>query len=285
MCVAIQITGSGFIGAGNNAFRAQQTRKSRLLLPLFDRAVHGPAPSVIEAALEGLIMCGRFTLTADLTLLAERFHFDPAALSYTPSYNIAPSQQILTVMHDDTSNRAGYLRWGLVPSWAKDHSVGHRMINARVETVAEKPSFRQALQRRRCLVLADGFFEWQKHGSTKTPMYMRLHGQPPFAFAGLWDTWHDTTGAPLSTCTILTTTANALLAPIHHRMPVILRPEAEAAWLDRHLTAPEALRALLSPYAPECMEAYAVSPAVNAPRHNAPDCIERINNITFHLEA
>ena len=273
MCVANQITGSGCIGAGNNAFRARETRKSRLLLPLSDQAVYGLAPSVIEAAPEGLIMCGRFTLTADLTLLAVRFHFDPAALSYTPSYNIAPSQQILTVMNDGTSNGAGYLRWGLVPSWAKDPSIGHRMINARVETVAEKPSFRQALQRRRCLVLADGFFEWQKHGSTKTPMYMRLHGQLPFAFAGLWDTWHDTTGAPLSTCTIVTTTANALLAPIHQRMPVILPPEAEAAWLDRHLTAPEALCALLSPYTPERMEAYAVSAAVNSPRHNAPDCI------------
>ena len=159
-------------------------------------------------------MCGRFTLTADLTLLAERFHFDPTGLSFTPSYNIAPGQQILTVLNDGTQNRAGYLRWGLVPSWAKDPSSGHRMINARVETVAEKPSFRQALQRRRCLVLADGFFEWRQRDATKTPMYIALHGRLPFAFAGLWDTWRDATGTPLSTCTILTTTANALLAPI-----------------------------------------------------------------------
>lgn len=218
-------------------------------------------------------MCGRFTLTADLTLLTERFHFDPADLAYTPSYNIAPSQPILTVINDGTHNRASYLRWGLVPSWAKDPSIGHRMINARAETVAEKPSFRQALQRRRCLILADGFFEWRQSGSTKTPMYIRLHEQPPFAFAGLWDTWYDSTGTPLATCTIVTTAANVLVAPIHHRMPVILSPEAETAWLDRHLTTPEDLIAWLTPYVPEGMEAYAVSPAVNSPRHNAPDCI------------
>lgn len=221
-------------------------------------------------------MCGRFTLTADLPLLAERFQFDPADLAYTPSYNIAPSQQILTVSNDGTHSRAGYLRWGLVPSWAKDSSIGHRMINARGETLAEKPSFRQALQRRRCLILADGFFEWRKSGSAKTPMYMRLHEHTPFAFAGLWDTWHDPAGTSLATCTIITTTANALLTTIHHRMPVILLPEAEAAWLDRRLTAPEALLALLTPYASEPMEAYAVSPAVNSPRHNAPDCIAQV---------
>ena len=218
-------------------------------------------------------MCGRFTLTTDIALLAERFHFDPTGLPFTPSYNIAPGQQILTVLNDGTHSHARYLRWGLVPSWAKDPSSGHRTINARVETVAEKPSFRQALQRRRCLVLADGFFEWRQNGATKTPMYIALHGRPPFAFAGLWDTWRDATGTPVSTCTILTTTANALLVPIHHRMPVILHPEAEAAWLDRHLTAPEALLALLTPYAPDSMEAYAVSQAVNSPRHNVPDCL------------
>jgi len=218
-------------------------------------------------------MCGRFTLTADLPLLAERFHFDAADLALTPSYNVAPGQQVLSVIHDGTHPRAGYLRWGLVPSWARDPSVGHRMINARAETVAEKPSFRQALQRRRCLVLADGFFEWRRDGATKTPMYIRLNGHEPFAFAGLWDTWKDATGTPLATCTIVTTAANALVAPIHQRMPVILPPEAEAVWLDRRVTAPDELLALLTPYAPEHMQAYAVSPAVNSPRHNAPDCI------------
>lgn len=218
-------------------------------------------------------MCGRFTLTAALPLLAERFQFAPGDLAYAPSYNIAPGQQVLTVINDGTRNRAGYLRWGLVPSWAKDPSIGHRMINARGETLAEKPSFRQALQRRRCLVLADGFFEWRQNGSTKTPMYIRLHQQQPFAFAGLWDTWNDPTGTPLSTCTIITTAANALLASIHHRMPAMLSPEAESVWLDRRLTAPATLLALLTPYASESMEAYAVSPVVNTPRHNAPDCI------------
>src|SRR2546423_11253149 len=126
-------------------------------------------------------MCGRFTLTTDIALLAERFHFDPMGLPFTPSYNIAPGQQILTVLNDGTHSRAGYLRWGLVPSWAKDPSSGHRMINAREETVAEKPSFRQALKRRRCLVLADGFWAWRPIGSTTTRKYIALHGRPPSA--------------------------------------------------------------------------------------------------------
>jgi putative SOS response-associated peptidase YedK len=217
-------------------------------------------------------MCGRFTLTADIALLAERFGFDAAELSYTPSYNIAPGQQVLTVVNDGTP-RAGYLRWGLVPSWAKDPGTGHRLINARAETVAEKPSFRQALRQRRCLVLADGFFEWQHTGTTKRPMYIRLRDHRPFAFAGLWDTWRDPAGTPLTTCTILTTDANALLTPIHQRMPVILPPAAEAVWLDRRRTAPEELLSWLEPYDSESMEAYAVSPAVNSPRHNAPECI------------
>ena len=217
-------------------------------------------------------MCGRFTLTADLALVAERFHFDPTGLSFTPSYNIAPSQQVLAVINDGT-NRASYLRWGLVPSWAKTPTIGHRMINARVETAAAKPSFRQALQRRRCLILADGFFEWRQSGTTKTPMYIGLHDHQLFAFAGLWDTWRDPTGAALSTCTILTTTSNAVLAPIHHRMPVILPPEAETTWLDSHVTAPAALLPFLTPYESERMQAYAVSQAVNSPQHNAPDCI------------
>ena len=217
-------------------------------------------------------MCGRFTLTAEPTLLAERFAIDLAGVSWQPSYNIAPSQPVLAIINDGTI-QASQLRWGLIPSWAKDPGIGNRMINARSETVAEKPSFRSALQRRRCLVLADGFFEWRQDSRGKTPMYIRLHDHRPFAFAGLWDTWHDAAGTPLRSCTILTTEANTRLQPIRQRMPVILPPTAEATWLDHGVTTPTALLPLLVPYASEAVEAYAVSPLVNSPRNNTPACV------------
>ena len=156
--------------------------------------------------------------------------------------------------------------------------MGNRLINARAETVADKPSFRTALRRRRCLVLADGFYEWRRQGKTKQPMYMSLHNRQPFAFAGLWETWRDATGTPLYTCTILTTDANTLLRSIHHRMPVLLDPAAEALWLDRRVTDPEVLLPLLQPYAPAQMQAYAVAPLVNTPRHNTPACMAPLSD-------
>lgn len=217
-------------------------------------------------------MCGRFTLTADATLLQERFACDTAALSYTPSYNIAPGQDVVAVVNTG-EKRAENLRWGLVPAWAKDPRIGNRMINARAETVAEKPSFRQALRQRRCLVLADGFYEWHRTASSKVPMYIRLRSQQPFAFAGLWEVWRDPSGIPLSTCTILTTAANELMQSIHQRMPVILASTAAAVWLDQHVTAPDELLPLLVPCESASMETYAVSPTVNSARHNSPACI------------
>ena len=218
-------------------------------------------------------MCGRFTLVTEMPRLQARFHFETVELPYAPSYNVAPGQSVLVVIRDHDHNRAGYLRWGLVPGWAKDPQIGQRMINARVETVAEKPSFREALRKRRCLVLADGFYEWYKAKGGKQPVYVRLRDRQPFAFAGLWETWRDPAGTVLATCTILTTTANALLQPIHPRMPVILRPEAEAVWLDRCLTEPSQLLPILTPLPAEKLEAYAVAPLVNSPRHNSPACI------------
>lgn len=221
-------------------------------------------------------MCGRFTRTTPIEQLAERFHFVAGELTAPPSYNIAPSQDILTVIRDGEDHRAGYLRWGLVPSWAKDPRMGARMINARSETVATKPSFRAALQRRRCLIPADGFFEWQRQDGKKIPMYVRLREHKPFAFAGLWEVWHDPQGARLATCTILTTAANALMQPIHDRMPVILAPDAEALWLDRQVTDAQQLLPVLVPYEAAAMEAYAVSPLVNSPRHNSPECLTAV---------
>jgi putative SOS response-associated peptidase YedK len=204
--------------------------------------------------------------------LQERFACDLTALPYAPSSNIAPGQGVLALMNTE-DNPAAYLRWGLVPAWATDPRIGHRLINARAETVAEKPSFRQALRQRRCLILADGFYEWQRTDAGKMPMYVRLHDHQPFALAGLWEIWRDASGATLTTCTILTTAANDLMRPIHARMPVILPSAAVAAWLDRDVTTPEKLLPWLTPYESADMQAYAVSPAVNSPRHNTPACI------------
>lgn len=220
-------------------------------------------------------MCGRFTFATDRAVLQERFACDTSALTYTPSYNIAPGQDVVAVINDGT-NRAGTLRWGLVPSWARDPSIGNRLINARVETVAEKPSFRQALRQRRCLVLADGFYEWRRTATGKEPMYIRLCSQQPFAFAGLWEVWRDAAGTRLATCTLLTTAANDFMQPIHHRMPVILDPAAEASWLDRRVTEPDVLLPLVTAPLATPLEAYAVSSAVNTPRNNTPACCEPV---------
>lgn len=217
-------------------------------------------------------MCGRFTLTTDLERLEERFGFRAAALAYAPRYNIAPSQPVLAVIAAE-ERRAGFLRWGLIPSWAKDASMGDRLINARAETVAEKPSFRRALQKRRCLVLADGFYEWKKEGKRKTPMYVTLKGREPFGFAGLWETWRAPSGESIHSCTIITTAPNRLLETIHNRMPVILPREQETLWLDRTVEDPAVLTAVLAPYPAEEMEAYAVSPVVNSPANDSPACI------------
>lgn len=228
-------------------------------------------------------MCGRFTLHHSLEELEERFDagFEtPQVAGAVPRYNIAPTQDILVV----TQNGARHLQgchWGLIPSWAKDPAIGSKMINARAETLAEKPSFRTALQRRRCLIPADGFYEWQDAAADlpsgkkapRTPMHIRLQGGGLFAFAGLWDEWHAPDGSPLRSCTIITTAPNAVTAPIHDRMPVILRREDEGLWLDRSVSDATALLPLLVPYPAEVMEAYAVSRAVNAPTMDDPGLI------------
>jgi len=233
-------------------------------------------------------MCGRFTLHHTLEELEERFAAEiavPSAAETAPRYNIAPTQDILVV----TQNGARHLQgchWGLIPSWAKDPAIGNKMINARAETLAEKPSFRTALSRRRCLIPADGFYEWQNAAAdlpsgkkaARTPMHIRLQGGGLFAFAGLWDEWHAPDGSPLRSCTIITTAPNAVTAPIHDRMPVILRPEDEALWLDRSITNASDLLPLLIPYPADAMEAYAVSRSVNAPTMDDPELIVPVGN-------
>jgi len=224
-------------------------------------------------------MCGRFTLHHTLEELEERFAAETVALSGAePRYNIAPTQDVLVVTQDGARRLESY-HWGLIPSWAKDASVGNRMINARAETLAEKPSFRAALSRRRCLIPADGFYEWQVTGTgakpAKTPMHLRLTDGGLFAFAGLWDEWRGPDGVALRSCTIITTAPNAVVAPIHDRMPAILRPKDEALWLDPSVSEAGALLSLLGPYPPDAMEAYAVSRQVNAPTVDDPGCIAR----------
>ena len=176
-------------------------------------------------------MCGRYSLITDIGELQERFDFDSSELTHTPRYNIAPTQMALTVTNG-SEKRDSYMRWGLIPSWTKSASVGNRMINARSETVAERPSFLIAFQRRRCLVLAGGFYEWQRKGSSRRPMRITMASGEPFAFAGLWDAWRNPKGKIVRSCAIITTGANELLSPIHDRMPVILPRELESLWLD-----------------------------------------------------
>ena len=219
-------------------------------------------------------MCGRFSLWLSLTELVDAFPDFTFPAEMPTRYNIAPTQDV-AVVPNDGGNRVAFFRWGLVPFWAKSPSIGNRMINARAETVAEKPAFRAAYRRRRCLILADGFYEWRKEpgSKVKTPMYVQLASKQPFAFAGLWELWRPD-DTPVLSCTIITTTPNALLAPIHNRMPAILPPEAYARWLDAAEQKPGALSDLLRPYPADQMIAYAVSRVVNSPANDVSACVE-----------
>ncbi len=223
-------------------------------------------------------MCGRFTLTADPADLQEAFYWvDFGNVDITPRYNIAPTQGVAVVTNDGR-NKLDFFTWGLVPSWAKDPSIGGRMINARSETLAEKPSFRNAYKRRRCLILADGFYEWTQNPGEKfkTPMFIRMADRKPFAFAGLWEDWHSADGSRILSTTIITTQPNRLLAPIHNRMPVILPVEAYQKWLTSGEVPASQLDPLLRPYNPDLMEAFPVSRLVNRPQNDTPECIRPV---------
>lgn len=217
-------------------------------------------------------MCGRYTQTQAGPILLSRFRLEETALDLKPRYNIAPGQEAPVVIHDSAKTLA-MMRWGLVPSWANDPAIGNRMINARAETITEKPSFKRLIERRRCLVLADGFYEWRKEGKGKRPMRFVLKDREPFAFAGLWDIWRNPDGAELSTFTIITTAVNELMRPVHDRMPAILAREAEDPWLDAASGATTAVLSSLKPYPSELMEAYDVTTLVNSPKNDRPECI------------
>lgn len=218
-------------------------------------------------------MCGRYILTVSGEVLARLFGLDEVP-ELVPRYNIAPTQRVPVVRAVGGRRRLDSLRWGLVPHWAAEPSVGHRLVNARAETAATKPSFRSAFRSRRCLVPANGFYEWQATPSGKQPWLIRLSGGRPFAMAGLWERWSGGDG-DLETFTILTTSPNEVVAPLHGRMPVILPPEAWERWLDPEYRAPEALQALLGPFPAAEMEAHPVSRLVNDPANDSPACLER----------
>ena len=218
-------------------------------------------------------MCGRYTLRTPVEKLAEEFGFDASSVEVPPNYNVAPTQEVAAVLSEGGERRLELLRWGLIPSWADDPGIGSRMINARAETAPEKPSFRRAFRERRCLIPADGFYEWKRTNGTKQPYYIRMREGRPFAFAGLWESWKDEGGPEIRSCAILTTAPNALAGEIHNRMPVILPAGSYDAWLDPEAEKEE-LVALLTPYPEAGMEAYPVSRFVNSPSNNDPRCIE-----------
>lgn len=221
-------------------------------------------------------MCGRFTLFSPPQEIINRFCVEQLEMEFEPRFNIAPSQQVLAVVSDGRHNRMGYLKWGLVPYWVKDPSIGNKMINARAETLAVKPSFREAFRKRRCLIIADGFFEWKKEKDRKVPQYIFLRDKQPFAFAGVWDRWISAEGKEITSCTIITTEANSFMAPIHHRMPVILNPETEKVWLNRNINDADILDNILQPYPSAEMEAYTVSSLVNSPKNDTPELIQPV---------
>lgn len=221
-------------------------------------------------------MCGRYTLAVQLDLIADRFASVAEFTQLAPRFNIAPGQLAPVVFRSDEKRQLRMMKWGLVPSWAKEESIGYKMINARAETLGEKPSFRKALEQRRCIIPADGFYEWRKEpdGKTKTPLRIVLKDRSLFGFAGLWERWRNPKSEDLLTFTIITTTPNSLVESVHNRMPVILSKEAENLWLGSRVRNTQSLTELLQPYPADQMEMFPVSKAVNNPRSDSPECIE-----------
>jgi putative SOS response-associated peptidase YedK len=219
-------------------------------------------------------MCGRFILTLEAPELEQEFGIKDIPADFGPRFNIAPTQPIPVVI-DPENRRIEALRWGLIPSWAKDPSIGNKLINARAETIHEKPSFRKAFQERRCLILTNGFYEWQRKPGTRgaaVPYLFQRKENKPFAFAGLWESWKQPDGDWLRSCTIITCAANDLVKPIHERMPVMLNGQTAWNWLTADSRSD--LEAMLVPYNADDMTAYVVSPRVNRPEIDAPDLIQ-----------
>ena len=222
-------------------------------------------------------MCGRFTITLEAADLQLDLGIANMPADWQPRFNVAPTQLVATVV-DASSRQAEWLRWGLIPSWAKDPTIASSLINARSETVAEKPSFRQAFNRRRCLILADGFFEWKRSASQKgpaQPYYFQRIDKKPFAFAGLWETWKPPEGELVRSCTLITCAANEIVSPVHERMPVMLSGESMWNWLE--LSSPDALKAILRPYPSDVMTAFPISRLVNNAKIESPDIVKPLS--------
>jgi putative SOS response-associated peptidase YedK len=221
-------------------------------------------------------MCGRYTLRKPVGEIAEAFDLEEV-FEYPPRFNIAPTQDVPVVRigSEGAGRGLGLLHWGLIPAWADDPAIGNRMINARAETVATKPAFRHAFKAKRCLVVVDAFYEWRKLDGRKQPHLIHLKDDRPFAFAGLWESWNKG-GEPIESCTIITTEANELMAPIHDRMPVIVPRSAYDLWLDPAVKDPKRLQPLLVPFPADEMDAYPVSTLVNSPKNDVAQCIEPV---------
>lgn len=222
-------------------------------------------------------MCGRFTLNTSAKIIAEFFKLSEVP-DIKPRYNIAPTQSIatVTVFPEKNQRQFQFMRWGLIPSWAKDMKIGSHTINARSETVAEKPAFRSAIKHRRCLIIADGFYEWQPQGKKKQPYYFTMANGEPFAFAGLWENWESPEAENIVSCSIITTAANSTVQPVHDRMPVILPQGNWEQWLDPSVDKAQEVLPLLQPYDQAAMKANAVSTIVNSPTRDSPECIQTI---------
>lgn len=220
-------------------------------------------------------MCGRFQLSVKGKHISERFNVEVFDEKYSPSYNCAPSQN-LAVISNKKPNELSFFKWGLIPFWAKDPKIGNKLINARAESLSEKASFKSAFSKRRCLIPANGFYEWKRDGKRKTPYRIFVKSEELFAMAGLWEKWKDAEDKPINSFTIITTEPNSLMKNIHNRMPVILNKTDEQAWL--HETNADYLKTLLNKYSAEDMAAYTISDKVNSPANNSPDLIEEFNS-------
>jgi putative SOS response-associated peptidase YedK len=221
-------------------------------------------------------MCGRFTLKTPAAQWLPHFGIQHGA-DLNLRYNIAPTQSVATVVNRQGQRTLAEMRWGLIPFWAKDKSIASRLINARAETVASKPAFRASFKSRRCLIIADGFYEWLSTDHGKQPVYIRLRNEQPFAFAGLWDHWKNEEDEAIESCTIITTHANSLLEEVHARMPVMLDDRVYDLWLDEELHDKQRLEELLQPYPAREMKYSPVSQTVNSPRNDSPECIAGAN--------
>jgi len=225
-------------------------------------------------------MCGRFVQYSPIETFQQIFNIGTVSLEVIPNYNVTPTQKILTIIKHDNENKLEKLHWGLVPFWAKDVTIGSRMINARAETVSQKPSFRNAFRKRRCLIPVDGFYEWKGEKGNKQPYYVFIPSGEPFAFAGLWETWTDQKSdeeSVYNSCTIITTGASESIREIHHRMPAILAPESHEKWLNTDIQDSIELQAIIDDYLIYDMKYYPVSTLVNSVKNNDPNCIKPID--------